>query len=150
METITIDELIRQAIDRFWESVPSTWGTVRFNLRSIASEHFDISVEQFSILRHIRKGYKSISELAEAKQISRPAISQAVDLLVDRGLISRKQSTQDRRWVELELTQTGNDMLTAIYERNSEWMEEKLVTLSPDELSSLISGMEVMKKVFSN
>ncbi len=150
MEKTTTNELVRQAIDRFWESVPSSWSTVRFNLRSIASEHFDISVEQFSILRHIRKGSKSISELAEAKQISRPAISQAVDLLVDRGFISRTQSTQDRRWVDLELTQTGNDMLTAIFDRNSEWMESRLDALSPDELARLISGLEVLKKVLDN
>jgi DNA-binding MarR family transcriptional regulator len=148
-EPIT-QELVRQSIDCFWECVPSTWSRVRTNLRAIASENFDISFEQFSILRHIRKGSKSISELADAKQISRPAISQAVDVLVERGLISRQQSTLDRRWVDLELTQTGNDILNTIYKKNSDWMEEKLAVLRPAELQCLLSGLEALKKTFDD
>jgi DNA-binding MarR family transcriptional regulator len=146
----TTQELVRQSIDRFWECIPSAWNRVRTNLHLIASENFDISYEQFSILRHIRKGSKSISELADAKQISRPAISQAVDLLVERGLISRQQSTQDRRWVDLELTQSGNDILNTIYKKNSDWMEEKLAVLRPEELQCLLSGLEALKKTFDN
>jgi DNA-binding MarR family transcriptional regulator len=148
-ETAT-QELIRQSIDRFWECVPSTWSQVRTNLRAIAADNFDISFEQFSILRHIRKGSKSISELADAKQISRPAISQAVEMLVERGMISRQQSTQDRRWVDLELTQSGNDILNTIFKKNSEWMEEKLAVLSPEELQCILAGLEALKKTFDN
>ena len=147
LESIT-QELVSQSIDRFWECIPSAWSHVRTNLNEIASENFDISYEQFTILRHIRRGRKSISELADVKQISRPAISQSVDLLVDRGLISRKQNTQDRRWVELELTQNGNEMLNTIYEKNGEWMEQKLSVLSQDELRFLLSGLEALKKTF--
>lgn len=149
LEPIT-RELVRQSIDRYWECVPSAWSRVRANLQAIASENFDISYEQFSILRHIRNGRKSMSELADARQISRSAISQSVDLLVERGLISRKQSSQDRRWVELELTQSGNDMLNAIFEKNGDWMELKLAVLSQDELHCLLSGLEALKKSFDN
>ena len=143
-------ELVRQSIERFWECIPSTWTQVRANLRAIAAENFDLSFEQFSILRYIRKGSKSISELAEARQISRPAISQAVEMLVERGLISRQQSTQDRRWVDLELTQSGNDILSTIYKKNSDWMEEKLAFLNPEELQCLLSGLETLRKTFDN
>ena len=74
------------AIDEFWATIPPVWNRIKGNLRSIAEENYDISVEQFHILRHIRKGLTSVSELAEVKQISRSAISQAVDLLVEPGL----------------------------------------------------------------
>jgi DNA-binding MarR family transcriptional regulator len=144
----TTDELTHQAIDHFWECVPSAWRKVRSNLHTIASESFDVTFEQFSILRQIRKGSKSISELADARQISRPAISQAVEILVDRGLISRQQSTQDRRWVDLELTPSGNEMLNTIFGRNSQWMAEKLDVLNPEELSCLLCGLEILKKAF--
>ena len=55
LETTT-QELIRQGIDRFWECLPSTWNQVRINLRATAAQDFDISFEQFTILRHIRRG----------------------------------------------------------------------------------------------
>ena len=100
MESDTTEELRQKAIDRFWETIPPVWNQVRNNLRSIAAEKFEISVEQFHILRHIRKGITSVSELADVKQISRPAISQAVDVLVEKGLISRQQDADDRRFVQ--------------------------------------------------
>jgi DNA-binding MarR family transcriptional regulator len=80
------DNLRELAIDRFWETVPPLWGTIRSHIRSAATGNFDISVEQFHILRHVRKGIGSISELATAKNISRPAVSQAVEALVKKGL----------------------------------------------------------------
>ena len=98
------EQLIPATIEAFWSTIPPVWNRVRGNVRAIALENFDISVEQFHILRHIRRGLSSVSELAEVKQISRSAVSQAVDILVARGLICRRQNALDRRNIPLELT----------------------------------------------
>ena len=145
---LTSDKILRLAIDRFWETFPSVWDTIRANIRTIATENFEITVEQFHILRHIRKGRGSVSELAEVKQISRSAISQAVDVLVDKGLILRQTKAEDRRYVTLELTKNGNDLLNAIFEKNRIWMTEKLASISQEELSNVIQAMELLKKTF--
>src|SRR5574341_1477953 len=126
------ERLRNQAIDRFWETVPPLWGTIRTHIRAIATENYDITVEQFHILRHVRRGIGSISELATAKNISRPAISQAVEVLVKKGLLTRVQSTQDRRFVELALTDAGNELLDAIFKETRDWMKERMYTLSSD------------------
>jgi DNA-binding MarR family transcriptional regulator len=143
------ERLIQQAIDSYWETIPSTWSQVRGSLHKIAAESFDISVEQFHILRHIRKGFRSVSDLAGVKHISRPAISQAVDVLAEKGYVTRTQSTQDRRCVELALTPAGNALLDTIFQRNSAWMAEKLALLAPDELARLIAGLAVLHKTFN-
>jgi DNA-binding MarR family transcriptional regulator len=142
------EELLRRTIDRFWETFPTIWDRIRGNVRAIVMENFDITVEQFHILRHIRKGSGSVSELAIVKQISRPAISQAIDVLVDKGLVSRRQNAEDRRYVQLELTKSGNDLLTAIFEENRIWMKKKLASLSPEEISSILQAMELLGKTF--
>jgi DNA-binding MarR family transcriptional regulator len=142
------DPLLQQAIDRFWETIPPTWSRIRSRVHATASEHFGITVEQFHILRHIRKGFGSVSELAQVKQISRPAISQAVDVLVCKGLITRRQSAGDRRYVELELTKNGDELLNGIFQKNRAWMEEKLSSLSADELDALVRGMDILQKTF--
>ena len=147
-ETVKTEELLQQTIERFWEIFPPVWDSIRGNVRAIATDHFNISVEQFQILRHIRKGRRSISELAEVKQISRPAISQAVELLVEKGLIDRRQSKGDRRYVELELTEEGKDLLNAIFDKNHEWMMGKMTELSPEEAASIIRGLDALKKAF--
>ena len=141
------DHLRNQAIDRFWETIPPLWGMIRTHIRSEATKKFDISVEQFHILRHVRRGTGSISELATAKNISRPAISQAVEVLVKKGLLTRVQSTQDRRFVELALTDAGNKLLDTVFQETRGWMKERMSPLSLDELETIAKAMEALKKM---
>ena len=150
MPTLATGELLQQTIDRFWESFPPTWNHIRTNVRGIAVEKFGITVEQFHILRHIRRGHDSVSELAEAKGISRPAISQAVELLVGKGLVTRRQNAEDRRFVQLELTDEGSELLSAIFRENRIWMEEKLSILTPEQMTQIIAALDVLKKVFED
>lgn len=142
------EQLIPIAIEAFWATIPQVWNRIKGNIRSIAVEHYDISVEQFHILRHIRKGLTSVSELAEVKQISRSAVSQAVDLLVDRGLICRRQNAQDRRNIPLELTRSGDQLLDTISERNRAWMKSQMTSLSIQDLETLTCAMEILAKTF--
>lgn len=146
--TIPSKERLDAAIDRFWETIPPVWFQVRGHVRGVAVEHFDITIEQFHILRHIRKGITSASELAEVKQISRPAISQAVELLVGKGLIARQTNVEDRRYIQLALTPDGSDLLDGIFLENRAWMLEKLAPLSEEELDRLTAAMETLKRVF--
>ena len=141
------ERLQNQAIDRFWETVPPLWGTIRTHIRVAATAKFDITVEQFHILRHVRRGAASISELATAKNISRPAISQAVEVLVKKGLLTRVQSTQDRRFVELALTEAGNELLDTVFKETRDWMKQQMNALSNDELETIAKAMEVLKKM---
>jgi DNA-binding MarR family transcriptional regulator len=141
------ERLQNQAIDRFWETVPALWGTIRTHIRAAATAKFDITVEQFHILRHVRRGTASISELATAKNISRPAISQAVEVLVKKGLLTRVQSTQDRRFVELALTEAGNELLDTVFKETRDWMKQQMNALSNDELETIAEAMEALKKM---
>lgn len=141
------ERLQNQAIDRFWETVPSLWGTIRTHIRAAATAKFDITVEQFHILRHVRHGTGSISELATAKNISRPAISQAVEVLVKKGLLTRVQSTQDRRFVELALTEAGNELLDTVFKETRDWMKQQMNALSNAELETIANAMEALKKM---
>jgi DNA-binding MarR family transcriptional regulator len=136
-----------QVIDKFWEAVPPLWHTVRSHLRATATKTFDITVEQFHVLRYVRRGIASISEIATAKNISRPAMSQAVDLLVKKGLLTRIQSTQDRRYMELALTKAGSDLLETVFAENRSWMKARMNTLTAEELETMVNAMEVMKKM---
>ena len=144
------NDLLQSTIDRFWETIPPTWNRIRTQIRTIAIENFDITIEQFHILRHIRKGFTSISELAEARGISRSAASQTVDLLVEKGLVFRRENPEDRRFVQLELTPAGVDLLEGIFKKNRLWMQVKLSRLNPQELESAIRAMQTLKEAFAD
>ena len=146
MEKTTTEENLRVTIDLFWETVPMVWNLVRSHLRTTAAEQFDTSVEQFHVLRHIRRGAHSVSELAVVGRISRPAISQAVDALVNKGHVSRTQSADDRRFVRLELTPDGAELLEAIFGQARQWMKIKLSSLKADELQAVMSGLTLLRE----
>lgn len=143
----TSERLRNQAIDRFWETVPPLWGTIRTHLRAAATGNFDISVQQFHILRHVRRGKGSVSELADAQNISRPAISQGVELLVKKGLLTRVQSTEDRRFVQLTLTEEGDKLLDSVFQDTREWMKKRMTALTVEELENVIDAMQSLKKM---
>ena len=147
--TTSSERLRDQAIDRFWETVPPLWNTVRSHIRATATANFDITVEHFHILRFVRKGTESMSELAAAKNISRPAMSQAVEVLVKKGLLTRIQSTQDRRYVELALTEAGNQLLDTVFKETRIWMKERMQGLTANELETIARAMDAMKKMLA-
>jgi DNA-binding MarR family transcriptional regulator len=143
----TSENLRDKTIDRFWETVPPLWNSIRSHIRATATANFDITVEQFHVLRYVRRGTDSVSELATAKNISRPAISQAVEVLVKKGLLRRVPSKEDRRCVDLFLTEAGNDLLDTVFKDTRGWMKERMRNLSPDELEAIARAMEIMKKM---
>lgn len=146
-DTTSKVQVLEQTLDKFWESVPQLWSHIRAHIRAVATENFDISVEQFHILRFIRRGHCSVSELADARNISRPAVSQGVDALVNKGLVTRTQSKEDRRYVELELTPDGNALLDSVFQNTREWMRVSLDKLSQEELELAMRGLEMLKKM---
>ena len=148
MKNTAIEANLNQAIDQFWDTVPSVWNLIRSHVRTIAAEQFGISVEQFHVLRHIRKGLTSVKDIAEARQISRPAISQAAEILVEKGLITRREAAGDRRFVHLALTPAGDELLNAIFQQNRAWMRDKMASLSAAELVCITEGLRRLKSTF--
>ncbi len=144
--TRSLDNL-KLAVDGFWETFPPLWRMIQAHIREVAVEQFNIPVEQFHILRHIRRGRNSVSALAEAKNISRPAISQSVDLLVTRGLIVRTIDPHDRRHVKLDLTPDGNTLMDAIFGDTRRWMMKTFAPLSAGEIEAFTRSMESLKKI---
>ncbi len=138
-----------RTVDSVLETLPPVWDRIRFNLRRAATSKFGISLEQFHTLRHIRRGYCHTGDLAEKRQISRPAISQAVAVLVDRGLVTRAQESGDRRLVRLELTPYADEVLDENYRENRAWTKEKMAALSPEELDCVRKAMNILRTIFA-
>jgi DNA-binding MarR family transcriptional regulator len=140
-------DLLSQTVDMFWETFPSFWHKIRAHIREITSQRFEITVEQFHILRQIRKGNSSASQLADVKCISRPAISQALDILVNKGLISRQQDPDDRRCIKLVLSVQGEVLLDSIFNNTREYMMKIMGELTEADLQNLLQAMESLRKL---
>lgn len=143
------DQVRKQAIDCFWETVPPLWSMIRSRIRAAATADFGVTVEQFHILRYVKRGTQSVSDLADARNISRPAISQAVEVLVQKGLLTRTQDATDRRYVELALTPAGNALLDAVFGRTKAWMAERMRSMTRNDLLKIVDGMDALQKMLA-
>jgi DNA-binding MarR family transcriptional regulator len=145
----TKDKELQTAVDAVLDALPPVWDRIRSNLRAAATNRFGITLDQFHTLRHIRKGYGSASELAEKRQVSKAAISQSVDTLARKGLVTRRQEGGDRRCVILELTPYAREVLDANYEDNRAWVAERMASLTVAQLGELGRAMATLKGVFA-
>lgn len=141
---------VDEVIDKFWESIPPAWRETRNTIRRVAVEQFSMTVGQFQVLRRIRKGIDTVSALAEANRTSRSAVSKAVDVLVNKGLVSRLVDEKDRRHVHLTLTPEGRRLLEAVYALAESWLRDKFQSLSLDELALLRNALPILQKTFDN
>ena len=138
-----------ETIDKFWETVPPAWHQTRAKIRGVAAEKFHLTVEQFQVLRRIRRGIASVSTLAVANRTSRSSVSKAVDSLVNKGLVSRRQDPADRRNIPLALTGEGERVMTGIYDETERWLAERFSRLNETELETLLPAMDLLQKAFA-
>lgn len=149
MGKIVIDENLQQSIDKFWEVIPSLWRGVRKHIHDQAVEDYQITLAQFHILRHIRSGMDSVSELAKTGKISRPAISRGGDTLVHKGLVNRSTDAKDRRHIQLSLTDEGETLLNELFGNTRDWMANKMITLTEADLKIIQQGLDALQKAFT-
>jgi DNA-binding MarR family transcriptional regulator len=141
-------DLIQRTIEQFWDTIPRVWRRVHGVARENAAHYFDLTFIQFDILRSIRRGVCSAAGLAQQHGISRPAVSQTVDQLVEKGLVSRRTDLSDRRFIQLDLTPGGEQLIAQLFTINRRWMMEELNGLSNEELETVITALIIMKKTF--
>ena len=147
MDSAKTDAKVKAAADLFWESIPPFWYSLRAHIHSTAREKYEITGGHFHVLRRIKRGDSSVSELAEAGHISRPVVSRKVDSLVEKGLVSRRELPEDRRYTVLELTDEGVKVLQEISISSRVWLEERLGTLDYEDLEKIIQAFTALRKL---
>jgi MarR family 2-MHQ and catechol resistance regulon transcriptional repressor len=71
-----------------------------------------------------------------------------VDELVKAGYVTRKQDAQDRRNVNLTLTDVGKKLIQSFLVSNGNKMIEKFTLLNNSELEDISRGLIALQKVF--
>jgi DNA-binding MarR family transcriptional regulator len=79
-------------------------------------EELDLTLTQVKALTALSAGELTVKDLAERLGLSLPGASRAVDALVDRGLLGRREDASDRRMKRLCCTAAGHDALTRLDE----------------------------------
>jgi DNA-binding MarR family transcriptional regulator len=79
-------------------------------------EELDLTLTQVKALAALAHDEHTVKELAERLGLSLPGASRAVDALVDRDLLDRREDPADRRQKRLSATDAGRDALQRLDE----------------------------------
>jgi DNA-binding MarR family transcriptional regulator len=98
----------------------------------------ELNLAHYRVLSAIASGHQRASHVAVRLALGKPAVSVAVDSLVQRGLVTRTGVTTDQRAASLSLTAQG----AAVLERAESQMVERVSRLcgrTPDAARVLTS-----------
>jgi len=105
-------------------------------------EELDLSLTQVKALAALPRDELTVKELAERLGLSLPGASRAVDALVCRGLLDRREDPQDRRQKRLTCTDAGRDALRRLDEARLAGIASFAATLPAAQCKRLSTALK--------
>jgi DNA-binding MarR family transcriptional regulator len=103
----------------------------------------EVTTDQYFVLRYMNAhGASTSSELADHFDVNRSAITAMIDRLVSKGFVKRLQSEEDRRVVQLDVTQEGRGIVDKGEEQIRSFVESFLFKLEEKEMEQFIQTYE--------
>jgi MarR family 2-MHQ and catechol resistance regulon transcriptional repressor len=110
-------------------------------------EETGIDETDFRILEVLlNKGPLPVNTIGPKVNLTPGSISTAVDRLVDRELVSRVESAEDRRIRVVSLTAKGKELIAPIFRKHAAEIKNIFANASPKELRSLEATLKKIGK----
>jgi MarR family 2-MHQ and catechol resistance regulon transcriptional repressor len=117
-----------------------------------ASKHFYAGLEEtgiddtdFRILEALlNKGPLPVNTIGPKVYLTPGSISVAIDRLLDRGLVSRVESPEDRRVRIVSLTSKGRELIAPVFRKHAAEIRKVFSDASPKEMRTLET---ILKKI---
>lgn len=101
-----------------------------------------------TLIEHLKKA--SVKDVAESLDMSSSAATQLIDPLVHAGLALRTEDPEDRRSVQLELSQQGKKHIVSTKEKRINEMTEIFDELTDSELQEFLRLHKKITSKFSS
>ncbi|ETI67114.1 MarR family winged helix-turn-helix transcriptional regulator [Neobacillus vireti] len=143
------NKIIQELIDRYV--------TVSFQVHKKAESLIkgkigdDLTNDQHYILRYISQSDEcTSSELADAFEVNKSAITAIINRMVDKGLIQRTRDENDRRVVYLTLTDEGNILYQNCQEKIQFLVESIITQFEESEIKNFINTYEKLAQILDH
>lgn len=141
--------VIQELIDRYM----SLSFQVHKKAESLIKEEIgnELTYDQHYILRHIyQTGECTPSELADAFEVNKSAITAIINRMVERGFIQRTRDENDRRVVFLSLTDEGSELFKTAQERVHLLVESIITQFEKTEITNFLQTFEKLAQILNN
>ena len=132
----TADELAEQLL-ALWRAVLAPRGVASYAI----FEELDLTLTQVKALTALSAAELTVKDLAERLGLSLPGASRAVDALVARGLLGRREDTSDRRMKRLRCTEAGRTALERLDEARMAGVAQFTATLPAAQRAPLSAAL---------
>jgi MarR family 2-MHQ and catechol resistance regulon transcriptional repressor len=106
-------------------------------------EETGLGLSDFGVLEILlHKGPLPVNTIGPIVDLTPGSISIAVDRLFAKGLVSRVESTEDRRVRIIALTPRGKDLIVSAFRKHSGQMRRVFSELTPEELRVLEEALK--------
>ncbi len=110
-------------------------------------EETGLGLSDFGVLELLlHKGPMPVNTIGPIVDLTPGSISIAVDRLFAKGLVSRVESTEDRRVRIVALTPRGKDLIVPVFRKHSGQMKRVFSELSAEELHTLEVALKKVGK----
>ncbi|WP_312173112.1 MarR family transcriptional regulator [Microbacterium sp.] len=109
-----------------------------------------MSDAQLAVLATLRMhGRRTITALAERERVTAPSMTNMINGLEEQGLVVRTPDAEDRRRVQVDITDAGIAIVAQTIQRRDEALAEMLGELdfTEKELATLREASALMRKV---
>ena len=110
----------------------------------------NIQHSEFPVLKLLSRSKEkpvTISEISEKIQISKPAVSQIINALEDKGFVNRVYTKTDRRVVYVEITEKGNEAIEQAVKKRNESVNELLKKLGEEDAETFLRLLEKISNI---
>jgi len=105
----------------------------------------DLSPSQVNILMRLHfRGMCDVSAIGEQMGVTNAAASQAVERLVQKGLLDRTEDPVDRRVKQLRLSPRGEKLVEESFEARRRWMDGLTGVLSPEQQEEIAAALTAL------
>lgn len=109
-----------------------------------------MSDAQLGVLMVLRvHGRRTISALAERERVTAPSMTSLINGLEEQGLVTRTTDDEDRRRVQVDVTDAGIDIVERTMQRRDELLVDAMRELefTADDVSTLRDAAALMQKL---
>lgn len=132
-----VDAELAAQLLALWRSVMSSGGVAAYAI----FEELDLTLTQVKALTALSGVELTVKDLAERLGLSLPGTSRAVDALVDRSLVARREDPEDRRMKRLRCTDSGRVSLERLDEARLAGLEQFAATLPAAQAERLSAAL---------
>jgi len=107
----------------------------------------DITPSQLSALAVVVRDERlTLSQLAEAERVQPPTMTRIVESLLQRGLVTRTPSDEDRRIAWVAPSAEGIALVAAVRKQRDAYLARHLRDLSDDDIAVLTRAADLLER----